>query len=90
VALDEKGGGGPRIVFQGKSGEYQELPAQETSTSGVIDGTGDESDPAGEYFWPLLSGLAFTRVSVSPPTGEDAGDVEGEEGEQAEASGGTY
>ena len=60
MALDEKGDEGPRIVFQGKGSEYQELPAQETSTSGVVDGTGNENDPAGEYLLSLLSGLTFT------------------------------
>ena len=89
MALDEKDGGGPRIVFQGEGGERQELPAQETSTFGVVDGTENENDPTSEYFWPRLSGPMFTPLSVFLPSGEDAVDVEEGEDEQAEESGGT-
>ena len=48
MAPDEKDGGGPRIVFQGQSGEYEGLPALETPTSGVVDGGGNGND-ASEY-----------------------------------------
>lgn len=88
MAPDEKDGGGPRIIFQGQSSEYKELSAQETSTSGVVDGTENENSPASEYFRSLLSGATFTWISVSSLVDEDTGDtVEGED-ELAEASGG--
>jgi len=62
MAPDEENGGGPRIVFQGKTREGQEPPAPETSTSGAVDvgDTDHEHGPSSECFRSLLSRLAFT------------------------------
>jgi len=62
VAPDEKNGGGPRIVFQGKTREGQEPPAPETSTSGAVDvgDTDHEHGLSSECFRSPLPRLAFT------------------------------
>jgi len=66
VAPDEESGGGSQIAFQGKAGEDQELPAQETSTPGVVDvGDADHGHgPPSECLRSLLSGLTSTWISL--------------------------
>ena len=85
MAPDKKSGEGPRIVFQGIGSEDQELSAQKTSTSGVVDWFGNGNDPSGEYDVYHRG----QRSHGSPIPDEDTGDaVEGDE-EPEEASGGT-
>ena len=50
VATDEKSNKSPRIVFQAKNHEDQELPAQETLTPAVVGDAGRASGLPGEHF----------------------------------------
>jgi len=66
VAPDEESGGGPWIVFQGKTNEGQEPPAPETSIPGAVD-VGDTDHghgPSSECFRSLLPRLAFMWISM--------------------------
>ena len=51
VTLDERGDISPRIAFQARKGEDQDLPASEASASGVAVGVADHRDePIGERY----------------------------------------
>jgi len=70
VAPDEESGGGSQIAFQGKAGKDQELPAQETSTPGVVDvgDTDHEHRPSSECPRSSLTGLTFMWIQMPSRT----------------------
>ena len=65
MALGEEGTKDTRIIFQGKAGEDEQLPALESPSPGaVIDGADHVRGPSGECFRLPLPGLTFTRISM--------------------------